>query len=351
MSNPNPSTDKGANEAGTNSTLYNIKKFLAEKNSLIILVILIIVSINISDIFLTKGNVVNILRQQTTYMLVSLGVMMVVMTGGIDLSISSIVAVGSILSVQALNNWGLPSPINIIVAVLVSAISGAVFGTLNGYLIANWRVKPFIVTIATSNVATGFAYILTKGAPIRLEVKTNPAAAGLVEFAQTVDPVFGLPLMFYVALFFVILFYLLMRYTKFGRLVVATGSNEKAVRLAGINVKKYVASAYIISGALAGFVGLLVAARSSMATPQTAADDYGIAAISAVVIGGVSLEGGRGAVPQVVIGVFIMAIITNIMNLLSVAAYPQLVVKGSIIILAVLLRSISDRSSDKLSAK
>lgn len=351
MSNLNPGTNKGANEAGTNLTLYRIQKFLAEKNSLIILILLILVSMNISDIFLTKGNVVNILRQQTTYMLVSLGVMMVVMTGGIDLSISSIVAVGSILSVQALNNWGLPSPINIIVAILVSIVSGAVFGTLNGYLIANWRMKPFIVTIATSNVATGFAYILTKGSPIRLEVKTNPMAAGLVEFAQTVDPIFGLPLMAYVALFFVILFYLLMRYTKFGRLVVATGSNEKAVRLAGINVKKYVASAYIISGALAGFVGLLVAARSSMATPQTAADDYGITAISAVVIGGVSLEGGRGAVPQVVIGVFIMAIITNIMNLLSVAAYPQLVVKGSIIILAVLLRSISDRSSDKLSAK
>lgn len=219
MSNLNPSTNKGANEAGTNLTLYNIKKFLAEKNSLIILIILILVSMNISDIFLTKGNIVNILRQQTTYMLVSLGVMMVVMTGGIDLSISSIVAVGSILSVQALNNWGLPSPINIIVAVLVSIVSGAVFGTLNGYLISNWRMKPFIVTIATSNVATGFAYILTKGAPIRLETKANPTAAGLVEFAQTADPVFGLPLMFYVALFFVILFYLLMRYTKFGRLL------------------------------------------------------------------------------------------------------------------------------------
>lgn len=351
MSTLDKNIDQNNSSENSKKTMYNIRKFLIEKNSLFILIILIIVSMNVSGAFITKGNIVNILRQQTTYMLVSLGVMMVVMTGGIDLSIPSMVAIGSILSALALNNWGFNTWIGLIGAIIISGVSGAAFGLLNGYMVSSWRMKPFIVTIATSNIATGLAYIITKGSPMRLEVKRNPMSAAIVNFAQSYDPILGLPLMAYLALFFIIIFYLLMKYTKFGRLVVATGSNEKAVRLAGINVKKYIASAYVISGLLSGFVGLLVAARSSMATPQTSGDDYGITAISAVVIGGVSLEGGRGAVPLVVIGVFIMAIITNIMNLLSVAAYPQLVVKGAIMLLAVLLRSVTDKTSDKMSAK
>lgn len=155
----------------------------------------------------------------------------------------------------------------------------------------------------------------------------------------------------YVAVIFVLFFYLLMKYTTFGRLIVATGSNEKAVKLAGINVNVYKASAYIISSTLAGFAGVLVTARAGISTPLTVSDDYGIAAISAVVIGGTSLEGGRGAVPLVVVGVFIMAVITNLMNLLSIAAYPQLVVKGLIMLMAVLIRSISDKKADKVSAR
>jgi len=351
MENMNNDTNKNSSVKNPKITMYDVRKFIIEKNSLFILIVLIIISMNISSVFITKGNIVNILRQQTTYMLVSLGVMMVVMTGGIDLSIPSMVAVGSILSVMALNDWGFTGWIGLAGAIVISALSGMAFGLLNGYMISSWKMKPFIVTIATLNIATGIAYIITKGSPIRLDVKKNPMSAAIVNFAQSYDPILGLPKMAYLALFFIIVFYLLMKYTKFGRLVVATGSNEKAVRLAGINVKKYIASAYIISGLLSGFVGLLVAARSSMATPQTSGDDYGITAISAVVIGGVSLEGGRGAVPLVVIGVFIMAVITNIMNLLSVAAYPQLVVKGTIMLLAVLLRSITDKTTDKMSAK
>lgn len=330
---------------------FSFGSFLIEKNSMIILVALLIFSAFMSDKFFTKGNIINVLRQQSSYMIVSLGVMMVVMTGGIDLSISSIVAVGSIVCTIALTKMGINTGFGIIIAIALATLSGTVFGVLNGYLVSVWRIKPFIVTIAASNIAQGIAYIVTKGSPIRLDMKNNPAGAALVNFGQAHDPVLGLPLTFYLAGLFVLIFYLLMKFTKFGRLIVATGSNENAVRLAGINVKKYKAAAYIISSTLAGFVGVLITARSSMASPQTSADDYGIAAISAVVIGGTSLEGGRGAVPLVVVGVFIMAVITNIMNLLSIAAYPQLVVKGLIMVFAVLIRSISERQSDKISAR
>lgn len=333
-------------------SLYSFRKFLIDNSSLVILAILIIISANITGSFLTINNIVNILRQQSTYMFVSLGVMMVVMTGGIDLSISSIVAVGSIMVAVVLTIWGLNSWIGLILAIILPVLCGAAFGALSGYFISTWRnMKPFIVTIATGGIASGIAYIITEGSPIRLDVKANPMSAVLVKFAQSYDPVLKLPLMAYLALLFVIIFYLMMKYTKFGRLVVATGSNQDAVRLAGISVRKYKAAAYIISGALAGFAGVLLAARSSMATAQTASDNYGITAISAVIIGGVSLQGGRGAVPLVVIGVFVMAIITNIMDLLSIAAYPQLVVQGLVVILAVLLRSISDKQSDKMSAR
>lgn len=330
---------------------FNFSKFLVEQNSVIILAILLIVAGFASDMFFTKNNIINILRQQAPYMVVSLGVMMVVMTGGIDLSISSITAIGSIMCTVCLTFWGFNTGLGLLMTIIISVLSGTIFGMINGYLVSNWNIKPFVVTIASSNIAHGIVYIITKGSPIRLEIRTNPAAAALVEFGQRSDPILGIPLTFYVAMIFVVFFYLLMKYTTFGRLIVATGSNEKAVRLAGINVNIYKASAYIISSTLAGFAGVLVTARAGISTPLTVTDDYGIAAISAVIIGGTSLEGGRGAVPLVVVGVFIMAVITNIMNLLSIAAYPQLVVKGLIMVMAVLIRSISDRKSDKASAR
>jgi len=338
-------------ESAVSQEKFNWRKFVVEQNSVIILALLLIFAGCSSNMFFTKNNIVNILRQQAPYMVVSLGVMMVVMTGGIDLSISSIVAIGSIMTTVCLTFWGFNTGFGLFMTIVISVLSGTIFGIINGYLVANWNIKPFIVTIASSNIAQGIVYIITKGSPIRLEMKTNPAAAALVNFGQKLDPILGIPLTFYVAVVLVIIFYLLMKYTTFGRLIVATGSNEKAVRLAGINVNLYKASAYIISSTLAAFAGVLVAARAGISTPLTVSDDYGIAAISAVVIGGTSLEGGRGAVPLVVVGVFIMAVITNIMNLMSIAAYPQLIVKGLIMLMAVLIRSISDKQADKAAAK
>lgn len=344
---------KGSNWGdASRKALYRCESWLIDNNSLVILVLLIVVASNVSGVFLTRGNIVNILRQQSSYMFVALGVMMVIMTGGIDLSISSIVAVGSITCAVVLTTWGLNSWIGLILAIILPVVCGAAFGALSGYFISTWRnMKPFIVTIATGGIASGIAYIITKGSPIRLDTAANPMSRALVQFAQSYDPVLKLPLMAYLALICIVIFYLIMKYTKFGRLVVATGSNEDAVRLAGISVRRYKAAAYIISGALAGFAGVLITARASMATAQTASDNYGITAISAVIIGGVSLQGGRGAVPLVVIGVLVMAIITNVMNLLSVAAYPQLVVQGIIVLLAVLLQSVSEKQSDKRSAR
>lgn len=347
MANNNETSSAAASE----STKRKISTFLLEKNSLIILIVLLIISAFASDVFFTKGNIINVLRQQSVYMIVSLGVMMVVMTGGIDLSIAPICAVGSVVTTVCLTNWNFNNGFGLIFTILFASLSGTVFGCINGYFISIWKMKPFIVTIASSSIAQGVAYIITKGSPIRMDVANNPAAAALVNFAQGSDPIIGIPDLFYLALVFIVFFYLLMKFTTFGRLVVATGSNENAVRLAGINVNKYKASAYIISSTLAAFCGVLIAARAAMSTPQTAGDDYGTTAISAVVIGGTSLEGGRGAVPLVVVGVFIMAVITNIMNLMSVAAYPQLVIKGMIMIFAVMIRSISDRRSDKVSAR
>ena len=318
----------------------SVKKFILQYNAPIMLILLIIIAAILSPVFLSKQNIFNVLRQQSTYIIITIGVMLTIMTAGIDLSVSSIAAVGSIMVAMALTNWGLSLP----VAILLAIIIGGAIGAINGYLIGYLKMAPFIVTLAVMTAGQGFAYLITKGAPIRL-FDTNPASSALISFGQAKDPILGAPLPVYLAAFVAVIFYLIMKYTAFGRLIIATGSNETAVRLAGINVKKYKFWVYVISGGLAAMAGLIITARAATATPITSASDFNLSAIAACVIGGVSLEGGKGTVAFTLVGVFIIALITNIMNLMSIAAYPQLIMKGLIIVFAVLLRSLSERNN------
>jgi ribose transport system permease protein len=143
----------------------------------------------------------------------------------------------------------------------------------------------------------------------------------------------------------VLIFWFIMRFTPFGRLVLAVGSNEAAVRLAGINVWKYKLIVYITSGCLAALAGVFAAGRTALGAPSFSTGDYALTTVAACVIGGVALEGGKGTVIFTMVGVFILALITNIMNLLGVASYPQLVIKGAIIVLAIFLSKLGQKSS------
>ncbi len=320
-----------------------LSTFLIRYNALIILVALVIVASIMSPIFSSSGNIYNIFRQQTTYMVIAIGMLLVMLTGGIDLSVSSIAAIGSIMVAYPLQNWGLQnSGWGLAAAIVIGIGCGAVIGAINGFLVAHLKMPAFIVTLATMIAFQGVAFILTNGSTILLDT-TIPANSMLVNFAQSNDPLLKIPYPVYVAAAIVILFGLIMSYTSFGRLVIATGSNETAVNLAGINTKKYKFWVYTICGALSGLAGMIITAKTGTATALTASVDYNLSTIAGVVIGGCSLLGGEGSVAFTVVGVLIIAVIGNIMNLINLAVYPQMIVKAVIIILAVLLKSLSQK--------
>jgi ribose transport system permease protein len=201
------------------------------------------------------------------------------------------------------------------------------------------RVAPFIVTLAMMSIAQGIAFMLTNGAQVQL-TSAYAAAKPLSWFAIT-RVGFGIPITVIFVAVVVIIFWFIMRYTPFGRYVLAVGSNESATHLAGINVVRSKTLVYTISGGLASLGGVFIAGRTALGAPAIARDnDYALTAVAACVIGGVALEGGKGTVGFTIIGGLILATITNIMNLLGVAAYPQLVAKGIIIIIAIALSKL-----------
>lgn len=320
-----------------------IGSLLMRHNALVILVILCIVSTIISPLFLTSGNIFNLLRQQSTYMVIAIGLLAVMLTGGIDLSVSSIAAVGGIMTVIPITQWGYETGLGLFWAIVIGLGCCVVIGAINGALVSYLNMPAFIVTLATWFSIQGVAFILTNGAPILMDFSV-PSSSMLIYFGEKSDPIFNIPYPVILAAVVVIIFYFIMHHTSFGRIVTAIGSNETAAYLAGINVKRYKFLVYVICGLLSGLAGVIILARSGSATPLTAAADYNLSAIAGVVIGGCSLTGGEGTVPYTVVGVMVIAVIGNIMNLMSLAAYPQMIVKGLIIILAVLLRSATSKS-------
>jgi ribose transport system permease protein len=205
-------------------------------------------------------------------------------------------------------------------------------------------MAPFIVTLAMMSAGQGLAYMMTGGAQIQMKAEIV-AANALNWFGSARDPLLNMPVAVYLAALIIVIFWFIMRYTPFGRLVLAVGSNEAAVRLAGINVAKYKLIVYVISGGLAAVAGIFAAGRTALGAPSFSTSDYALTTVAACVIGGVALEGGKGTVVFTVVGVFILALITNIMNLLGVASYPQLVIKGAIIILAIFLSKLGQKTT------
>jgi len=313
----------------------NLKGFVVKYSAYLMLILLIIVATILSPVFLSLGNIFNVLRQQTPYALVALGVLLTILTGGIDLSPGAVLAVANVIIAVAMKDWNMATPGGVWVAMLMAIVVGIFFGALNGSLISYLKLAPFIATLATMTMARGCAYMITGGSPIRLPVDQAGSTA-FINFGQSGDPIIGMPLAVWFVILVTLIFWFVMKYTSFGRMIIASGSNETAVRLAGINVKRYKMSAYVISGLMAALAGILLASRAAMGTPASG-QSFEMDAIAGCVIGGASLSGGVGKVVNTIIGVLVIALIGNIMNLLSVAAYPQQVIQGAIIVLAVLM--------------
>ncbi|MEZ5069945.1 MAG: ABC transporter permease [Bacteroidales bacterium] len=307
-----------------------ILSWLTEHNTVLIFLVMLLVSALVSDAFFTANNLSNLIRQVAPVGIISMGMLLVILTGGIDLSVGSVVACTGVLT--ALFTQQLPLPL----ALLAALASGILAGALSGYLVAYHRLAPFIVTLAMMSIVRGLGFMLSKGAPVMVA----ESAAVLTGFGG--GRFLGVPNPAWIMFLVFLISYVLLKYNTFGRLVIAIGSNEEAVRLSGIRVSAYKFAVYAIAGGLSGLAGILSTARTSVGSPVT-----GVAmeldVIAAVVIGGASLMGGKGSVFNTLLGVLILGMIGNIMNLMTIPAYSQQVIKGVIIVLAVFLQRFQNK--------
>lgn len=285
--------------------------------------ILILIAASASDVFLTQRNISNLFRQIVTNGLVSLGMLVVILTGGVDLSIGPVVALTGILAA------GLTDHISLPLAVLVALFAGVTAGALNGFLVARFKLQPFIVTLATLSALRGVIYVYSETP----QTPSNPAFRSLLG-GGFIGPV---PVAVIIMLACFPLVWVFLNRTTIGRAIVAIGGNEEAVRLAGINVGRHILLAYIISGFFAAVAGVLLASRLGIAQPSVGVG-YELDGIAAVVIGGGILGGGGGGAVGTFGGVLVLGMIDNLLNLFNVQSYYQQIVKGLIIVLAVLAR-------------
>jgi ribose transport system permease protein len=288
--------------------------------------LLLLVAATMSDVFFTQRNISNLLRQIVSNGLISLGMLVVILTGGIDLSVGPVVAFSAIVVSGMIQNQHLPLPVAILIALGV----GGLAGTFNGFMISRFKLQPFIVTLATLGAIRGLVYVYSQ-TPITPEDLSFRTILG----TPILGP-FNLSVMIMLLAFLVMQFFI--NRTTAGRAIVAIGGNEEAVRLAGINVRRHILMAYIISGLCAALAGILLASRLGIAQPSLGVG-FELDAIAACVIGGAILGGGGGSVVGTFGGVVILGVIDNLLNLLNVQSYFQQIFKGMIILFAVIARS------------
>ncbi len=308
------------------STPAGILQFIVKHNTIIIFLLLVIFSALISDVFFTSVNLSNLLKQVSGIGIISIGMLLVILTGGIDLSVGSMVALLAVTFALMVNVFILP------VAILITLVIGFGLGSISGYLVAYQKMAPFVATLALMTIARGLGFIYSKGSPITFK---TPGGEFMSNFAN--NSTIGVPNIAIVFFIIVLLAIVMLRYNVFGRLIIAIGSNEQTSRLSGLKVNKYKFLVYAISGALAATAAIIVASRTNLGSPNMGMA-WELDAIAAVVIGGASLNGGKGTAINTLMGVLILGLIGNILNLLNVPSYPQQVVKGAIIIFAVLLQ-------------
>jgi ribose transport system permease protein len=305
------------------------KEFLIDNNTYIIFIALFIISSMISETFFTSMNIRNIALQQAAPIMVSIGMLFVILTGGIDLSVGSVMAIGASVGAILVRDFQM----NFIPAMLIAMVAGMIFGLFTGTLVAYANFQGFVASLATMTIARGVAFVLTNGTPIKIP-------KGTLDNLVNKNYLFPIIIM---SIVIVIIFMLIQKYTAWGRIVTAIGSNDTAVRLAGIQSKRYLLSVYAVSGMLAALAGIYIAARASTGS-ATIGMGQELDAIAACVIGGASLAGGKGFVVRTVIGALVLALIGNVMNLMAVPSYPQDIIKGFIIAAAVLLQIFTSRT-------
>ncbi|RJG41092.1 ABC transporter permease [Mesorhizobium sp. DCY119] len=321
-------TARGTTE--TPSEPFDFAKWWDRVGILVVLLALVILMAIIAPNFARVDNLLNIARSISVNAILAAGLTFVILTAGIDLSVGSIVAVSGVVAViAAIAGWPAPA------AILAGTAAGAACGLVNGTLTAYLALAPFIVTLGTMTFLRGLAYTITAGQPI-VSSDLNFRNVGNGYLAGIPVPVLIMIVVYVIAWF-------ILERTRYGRHVYAVGGNPEAAKLAGVRVNRVTTSVYVIAGACAGLAGVIFAARVISAQP-TAGTGYELDAIAAVVLGGTSLAGGRGRIVGTLIGSVILGVLSTGLILMNVPFFTQLLIKGVVIILAVAIDSLKQRS-------
>ena len=319
------------------------KELLAKSQSLIALVLMVIAMSILSDNFLTPDNGWNILRQISVNLCLSIGMTLIILSGGIDLSVGAILALSGAVAAGVLKN-GIALPMfdvllkfTVTGAIVSGIVVGLLLGWFNGFVITRFKLPPFVATLGMFSIARGLTMLWTGGFPV----------TGLGEsFGYIGTGIFlGVPMPVWITAALVALFVVVTKKTRFGRYLYAVGGNERAALLTGLRVNNIKVWVYTLGGGLAGVAGLLVTARLDSAQPN-AGLGYELDCIAAVVIGGTSLAGGRGAIMGTVLGCLIIGVLNNGLFLLNVSPFWQQVVKGLVILAAVAIDKANSNHRD-----
>ncbi len=303
----------------------NSKVLLSKLGPLLGLLLIVIIVTILNPSFATASNILNVLRQVSISALIAFGMTFIILTGGIDLSVGSTLALTGAIAASML-----ASGVDPILTMFVALILGTILGAINGIIIAKGKVAPFIATLATMTIYRGLTLVFTEGRPIS-------GLGNSLSFQMLGKGYFlGIPVPVVTTAFAFGILYFIMHKTTFGRRVYAVGGNEDASRLSGINVDRVKIAVYSLTGTLAALSALILTSRLNSAQP-TAGTSYELDAIAAVVLGGTSLTGGRGWIFGTLIGALIIGVLNNGLNLIGVSSFFQQVVKGAVILIAVLI--------------
>jgi erythritol transport system permease protein len=324
----------------------NMNKLLVEVRALVALLIIVVVFSLLSRNFISYDNLILMTRHVSMNAILAIGMLLVILNGGIDLSVGSAAGLSGVVAGYLLAGFPLPfsdqvAYPSVLVVILISLAVGSLVGYVNGLVIAKLDVAPFIATLGMLYVARGLAQLVTNGETFT-KLSGDPKLGNTGFLTVLAATPLGIPMPVWLMVVFAIVFSVLLNRTAFGRWLYATGGNERAAELSGVPVRRVKVLIYVLSGFCAGTVGLLLTADLPAATPN-GGSLYELNAIAAVVIGGAALSGGRGAIRGTLIGAFVIGFLADGLVLVGVSVFWQQVIKGAVIILAVAVDQIQQK--------
>ena len=318
-----------ADGAGGSANQIRVKEFLLKYSFAIVFVLLVVYLSFATSKFLTVSNIVNVFRQVSNQGIIAVGMTMILIMGQIDLSVGALVAFAAVLNAIFLK-WGLSIPMSILATLGVTCL----WGVLNGYVTARFRLHAFLVTMATMTLIRGVTYTLTGGYPVcGLPQDFFIYGSGQLGFIPY-------PVLYMIAIFLIGAF--VMSSTTFGRSIYALGGNEDAARLSGINVERVKIGVFVVSAAVSGISGLVLSSRLMAGSPEIGIG-WELDIVAAVIIGGTNIVGGEGKLSGTLLGVLFIGVLSNGMILLDITPYMQQVVRGLVILGAVILNSLQEK--------